>query len=386
MNASASSVPLPPRTQAACCYTSAMDGEATYCGVCGKPLLRCMAIEECGGLLDDQGLCTVCVAPYLQISAGATIDAKVGSAIALPVSITNASAIGRPLFVTEVLSRETAGDWCEVELGWERLDAGQTRPVVITASKLEHSGAHNLEILVVVSSRWRWRKERYAFSAALRLQVEDSQSKTGPVITIGGESAGHGNTVYIAGQNDAQDKPSRTTEAIGLDLGRAEKEERKLGLRGLSPDLWIPKNAKLNWRGFSNRDVALDAPILTIDGILAVGRTRSRRRGGLGDVRLLVEDGEGGIDEDLSRRISRRHFELYIECNRLILRVTGTGGVRINGEAFGPGKEIALAHDDYIEPLVASPDALALHVGYLIEHGAITEATITRKPSSHIGD
>jgi hypothetical protein len=59
-----------------------------------------MASEECGGLLDDHGLCTVCVAPYLQVDAGALTAARVGGAVALPLSLANLSTVGRPLFVT----------------------------------------------------------------------------------------------------------------------------------------------------------------------------------------------------------------------------------------------------------------------------------------------
>ena len=383
--AAASSSILPRRTQAVCCYTSAMDKDATYCSECGKPLIRCMAAEDCGGLLDDQGLCTVCVAPQLMIAPGALTAARVGSAIALPISIANLSAIERPLFVTHLWSREASGEWREETLGWERLDAGQARPVTITASQLTKAGAHNIEILVAVSSRWRWREESYAFSADLRLMVEGDENKVGPVVTLGGESAGHGNTIYISGQGDKREALQTTTEAIELELVRAEREERRLGLRGLSETLWVPKNTKMVWRGFPKEDTPSDGPILTSDGILAVGRTRSRRSGGLGDVRLLAETPDGDIDENASRLMSRRHFELYVECNRLILRVNGGGGVRINGDAYGPGKEIALRNGDRIEPLVKIDGAVAVTVRFQVEHGAVREVTMTRVPSSQLG-
>lgn len=383
--AAVSSPVLPRRTQAACCYTSAMDRDATYCGECGKPLIRCMAAEECGGLLDDQGLCTVCVAPKLQVAPGALTAAKVGSAIALPISIANVSAIERPLFVTRLWSREASGDWREEHLGWERLEAGQARPVTITASQLTQAGAHSIEILVAVASRWRWREESYAFSADLRLTVEGDEEKAGPVVTIGGESAGHGNTIYISGQGDKPQAHQTTTEATELEMVRAEREERRLGLRGLSETLWIPKSTKLVWRGFPKEDTPADGPILTPDGILAVGRTRSRRSGGPGDVRLLAETPEGGIDEHASRLMSRRHFELYVECNRLVLRVNGSGGVRINGDAYGPGKEIVLGDGDRIEPLVKVEGAFALMIQFHVEHGAVTEVAVTRAPGSQRG-
>jgi len=247
---------------------------------------------------------------------------------------------------------------------------------------MTRAGAHSIELLMGVSSRWRWREESYAFSAVLRLTVEENESKSGPVVTVGGESAGHGNTIYISGQGDKARVQETTTEAIELEMVRAEREERRLGLRGLNENLWVPKNAKFAWQGFPREDTPVNGPILTPNGILAAGRTRSRRSGGPGDVRLLAETPGGNIDEQASRLLSRRHFELYIESNRLVLRVTGSGGVRINGAAFGPGKERVLEDGDRIEPLVKAPDTFALTVKFHVEHGAVTGVTMTRVPGS----
>ena len=143
---------VPPATQTPCCYTSAMEADATFCGECGKTLMRCMAVEECGGLLDDHGLCTVCVSPSVQIDAGATIAAKVGGAVAVPLSISNRSVVGRPLFVTGIWSREGGGEWRLAEHGMGTPgEAGETRPISITANELERAGAHNIEILIAIS-------------------------------------------------------------------------------------------------------------------------------------------------------------------------------------------------------------------------------------------
>gem|GEM_PF-6802228 len=164
MGASGISPQIPTRTQSPCCYEAAMDDGSTYCDDCGKPLIRCMAFEECGGLLNDSGLCTVCIAPTLQIDAGAITQARIGGSVALPISIENTSAIGRPLFVTGLWSREKGGDWREEDLGWEKIQAGQARPAMIAANEIEKSGVHSIQVLLAISSRWRWRQECYAFS------------------------------------------------------------------------------------------------------------------------------------------------------------------------------------------------------------------------------
>ncbi|GAB5458217.1 MAG: hypothetical protein Hens3KO_12470 [Henriciella sp.] len=377
---------LPKRTQASCCYLSSTDMDATFCGECGKPILRCIAAEECGGLLDDQGLCTVCVDPHIQVDAGALTAVKVGGAVSLPLTIANVSVVGRPLFVTKLWSREAGGEWREEALGWERLNAGQSRPVNITANQFDRAGAHSLDVLVAVANRWRWRQECYAFSATLRLTIEGEATQNGPVVTIGGDSAGHGNTVYISGQKDDAIGYKMTTDALDLPMVRSEKEERRLELRGISATHWVPRNARLNWHGFPELETPMDGPILTADGLLAVGRTRSRRAGGLGDIRLLAERPDGTVDEEMSRLISRRHFELYIECNRLMLRVNSSAGLRINGEAYGPDKTIALADGDKIEPLVKTAGNLAVLVGFKDEHGSINTISMTRLPRSQRGD
>lgn len=373
-----SSVPL--RSQRECCYTSALDEAATYCGECGKPLLRCMATEECGGLLDDSGLCTICVAPHLQIDAGALTVARVGGAVSLPVSIANMSPVGRPLFVTALWSREgPSSEWREESLGWERLSSGESRPASVTVNQIRQAGAHGVQIMVSVASRWRWRQECYAFTANLNLTVEEERAENGPVVNIGGQSAGHGNTVYISGKTEKRETQTLSDEALQLRMVRAEKEERRLGLRGLDQDTWVPRNTEIRWQGFDPSHAPRGGPILTSDGVLGAGRSRTRAQDGLGDVRLLVEDGAGGVDEELSRLLSRRHFELYIESDRLTLRVTGQAGLRVNGDAYGEGKTVVLHDGDIISPLVSSPDQLKLKVIFTSDYGRISNVTIARQ-------
>lgn len=373
---------VPPATQTPCCYTSAMEADATFCGECGKALMRCMAVEECGGLLDDHGLCTVCVSPSVQIDAGATIAAKVGGAVAVPLSISNRSVVGRPLFVTGIWSREGGGDWRPQNMGWERLEAGETRPVSVTANELERVGAHNIEILFALASRWRWREERFAFSTSLRLSVDETKADSNTVVNIGGDSAGHGNVVYISGQGDQDGPTARSADAIDLALVRADKEERRLGLRGLNETQWVSKTASFEWKGFAENDAPTSGPISTPDGLLAFGRSRTRTAEGLGDVRLLAHSPDGSVDEQTSRMISRRHFELYLECDRLMLRVNSDSGVRISSNAYGPGKTVALNDGDTISPLVNAPERLALAVKYRTELGVVRVIELARLPVS----
>ena len=132
------------------------------------------------------------------------------------------------------------------------------------------------------------------------------------------------------------------------------------------------------------RHPASGRPILTRNGLLAFGRARTKGEGA-GDVRLVVEGRDGQPDEDLSRLLSRRHFELYIENDRLVLRVTGSNGVRVNGDAYGKDKSVALKDGDCIAPIVDAPDRLAVAVRFSCELDRVSAITLTRQPKCQGG-
>ena len=337
-----------------------------------------MAMEECGGLLDDHGLCTVCVSPHIQVDAGAVIAAQVGSAVSLPLSIANLSVVGRPIFVTHLWTREAGGEWQEKSLGWERLAAGEARPVSVMAEKLDRAGSHNLEVMIAVSSRWRWRQETYAFATSLRLTIENKEGDKAPVVNIGGESAGHGNVVYISGQDSHSTNGQTAEEAFSLAMVRVEREERRLGLRGISETVWVPRATRFEWRGFEDFGAPSDGLLLHSDGLLVFGRSKGRDLEGPNDARLLILTDQGNVDQDRSRLFSRRHFELYLECDRLMLRIESEVGLRVNGDAFGRGKTVQLKDGDIISPSVKYPDLLRIAVKFQFEHGAVSKITLTR--------
>src|SRR5690606_35949033 len=116
------------------------------------------------------------------------------------------------------------------------------------------------------------------------LMVEDPSTEKAPVVNIGGQSAGHGNLVYISGKGEAKQVRETTAEALHLPMARAEREERRLGLRGIDANIWVPRQAALNWQGFAKGDAPSAGPILTPDGVLSAGRSRTRFQQGEGDV------------------------------------------------------------------------------------------------------
>jgi len=365
-----------------CCYRAALDRDAGYCGDCGEPIIRCMAFEECGGLLDRHGCCPVCVAMEVHLDTAAMRGVQMGGVLSLPLVLSNTSTIGRPLFVSEVRVRRGGGDYTPVPLAWEKLEPGGASRLGVPTGVLGEAGVHQFDFLIVVGYRYRWREECFAFETSVTAEV--SAPKTAAVVNqtiqIDGDMA-PGFTFYNPTRVDAS-QPEKWDEASGpmpLTLQRAERYERETGLRGLDGELAIPRTTRFAWRGFDTQEVPAEGPILSQDASLNVGRSRARQANGPNDVRLLVRGADGAIDEKWSTQISRHHFDLYIENDRLVLRVESPNGLRVNGDAYGRGKTVALRDGDTISPLVKRPDAMVLAVAIDAHFGTAETITIQRK-------
>jgi hypothetical protein len=359
----------------------AADADAMFCEECGQPLARCMAFQECGGLVGEDGLCDVCVAPHLQIIPGATMNAPVGGSVALPFDLYNSSRIDRPLLVTGLWSREK-GDWRKERLGWEQLEPGARAPASVTACEFDRAGLHEVEIMWSVATRWRAREESFAFSTRVLLNIAGDQGGAGPVVQISSENEMNGNVIQITDNSGRGTRDEgKVVSAIDMNIQRLDREERRLGLRGIGADLRIPRSVAFSFRGFGpNETPPSGLPIMTKDAMLVFGRSRTRLAGGEGDVRLLVTSDEGKVDEEYSQMISRRHFELYVENDRLMLHVSGSNGLRINGKSHGVDEVLQLNDGDVIAPVTKAADALTLAVRFSREFDQVSTITLARTP------
>lgn len=368
-----------------CCYRTALKAApdadasegssrragASFCGECGGPILRCAAFEECGGLVDTDGRCSVCVAPELIL--GSTRTTRAGGVVSLPFVIRNASSVGRPLVVSRLLVRENGGPWREEELPWERLDAGATAPATVTTSPLDREGSHRVEVAIVVHSRWRWREEVLAFSAGLELDVASGDSVTvQQTINVASEGmAGSGGTIYAPLRFDGGGPISaETLDARQLELVRASRLERELGLRGDDQGLVVPRGARAEWNGFAGGAAPLPGPIATRDGVLAVGRSRTALQGGDGDLRVLASGPDGAVDQELSLEISRRHFSLWIQNDRLMLRADSSRGGELAGAHIASGACAPLRDGDVFRPHGRARGA-GVEVRFDAHHGVV---------------
>ena len=361
-----------------CCLgTIGANRDAGFCGSCGAPLLRCHAFEECSGLVGRDGVCQACVSPALDIDPSAVKDARVGSVLSLPLMLQNTSPAGRPIFVTGLWVRTGDEDRRATELLWERLDAGAAAPMPVRTSVLGQSGTHRVEIAFVVETRFRWRTESYLFASSLEVNVEGDQASTvHQTINLTADTIEPGATVYAPVRQQGNSGTSAPTKA-DLQIVHAERLELDMGLRGVDNRWRLPRNVPLNWVGFPEGEAPPDGRMSTEDGVLALGRSRTKQQSGTGDVWLLARQGNG-VDEELSLMISRRHCELFVQNDRLMIRAESNGGLLVNGDYLSRGDEAVIRPGTTVAPLRDYPEALALRFDITQHHGTASNVTVTR--------
>ncbi|WP_341197857.1 FHA domain-containing protein [Hyphomonas chukchiensis] len=365
---------------AKCCFRASLDRDATFCDECGSPLQRCMATDECGGLLDAAGCCPVCVAPELSLDAGSATSVRVGGTLALPLIVSNNSPVGRPLFVEEMRIQGDDGEQRPVDLTFQRLNSGSTAEVGLRTGVLETAGLHRFDVHITVATRYLWREERYVFTTSIAIPVDrEGPSEIVQNYNIQADAIGAGMTIYNPTRIQKEREAGIATyaEPIRITLRRADTLERTLGHRGYAGNLAVTKSTELVWQGFDKGHAPYDGPIRTHTGVLGIGRASNAPEGGMNDVRLLISR-KGEIDEDASIHISRRHFQLFIENDRLMLRVESQNGLLVGDQALRRGKMVALRDGDLIRPLVRSPDAIALKVQFETRHDEVDRIILKR--------
>lgn len=359
-----------------CCVRSALDVDAAYCDDCGRPLIRCMAHSECGGLLDANGMCPICVNLELSLDAGAASTVREGGRLALPLVIRNASSVGRPIFVKGLWIKEDDGALREIKLPFQRLDPQASANAGVRTSTLDYAGVHQVDLLVAAATRYQWREEQYVFASYILFPVE-SRNPGGPstTINVNAEAVGAGFTVYNPTRIEAERAAGSmaASSPLGLKTIHADLAERDLAIRGYDNRVQVPRSVRLVWRGFEKGTAPFDGPIVKPSGLLLAGRN-SVSAGN--DLCLRV-------DEDaLTVTISRLLFSLYTESGRFMLRVDGQYGVRINDASHDRTEMVELRHGDLIQPLRKHPEALGISVHFETEHGTVRQIILTRQPAA----
>jgi hypothetical protein len=365
--------------QKQCCYRAALNQSNGYCTECGGPLLRCIAFEECGGLLSQAGHCEVCVAPRLLLTPDSVLETTVGGTLVLNLELQNMASVPRPLFVKSVRAREQQGDWQSVDLPWDRLEAGTSAPFSVKADELKKAGTHEVELLIAVASRFQWREEVVAFSGRITIQVEDAKpvSVQQNIYNTAGESQTGVTivpTLRINNQDQRRETSSNTTPSE-IALTRASVLETQFGLRGTGGNR-VRRDARFSWVGFEPGNSPASGPIVAADSLVKFGRSRTQLQNGPNDVRLLAF-ADGTVDEETSRSISRHHFNVYIENDRLMLQAIGAA-VRIDDFTLPRGEAKELAPNCLVHPSLTSPDAVSLQFEFEAQHEEVTSIRVSR--------
>ena len=271
-----------------CCYQRAATKGAMFCGECRSPILRCMAYEECGGLLGPDSRCPVCVSPHLFLDAGARRDVKAGGALVLPLMLGNSSPVRRPLFVTGVWVREGGGDLRRQDVGWERLEAGVSNPLWVQTGALERQGRSLFEISFAVATSYRWREESFAFRSNLELDIEQGGSVViNQTINAGGQESGFGGARERANpdrgwvwrrRSTGSAHRSRTTQShcarTFSNARMAFVAIRSGPLKGSA----VLRSAQIAWKGFPKGDAPPARPITTEDALDRGGSLQYKRQ------------------------------------------------------------------------------------------------------------
>ncbi len=363
-----------------CCTRSSLIAEAAFCNDCGRPLFRCMAHADCGSLLDDTGLCGVCVDFELSLDTGAASAVREGGKLALPLLIKNTSTVSRPIFITGLWIKEDDGQLREVPLPFERLDPQSAARAALRTGRLDVAGIHQVDLLVAVSTRYQWREERFVFASYVVFPVEP-KDPGGPSTTINvtANEVGAGFTVYNPTRIEADRAAGVSTHSAPMILSvvRADVAERERNLRGYESGLIVPRDVRIAWEGFGEDEVPFEGPIVKPSGLLLAGR-KSRDQGN--DVCLRVKE---SLENDQgSLAISRLLFSLYTESGCLMIRVEGQYGLRLNGHSLERTQTASLKDGDLIQVLRKNPDLFGVRVNFEVEHHRVSRIVMTRESKS----
>ena len=96
---------------------------------------------------------------------------------------------------------------------------------------------------------------------------------------------------------------------------------------------------------------------------------------------MLVTKSDGTLDEEMSRGISREHFCLWIENDRLNFRVDSDNGAWVDGQELSRGDSVELTDRSSFSPFRQQPEKLKISTRFEVEHENVVGVTLTRSNS-----
>lgn len=381
------------RPYKACCveFANSADGDALFCGTCGRLLLRCTSFTECRTLVSPTQPCPSCVSPTLMIDEGAIITAKAGERMSVPLVLLNASPAGRTLWLKRVVRREGRSEE-QITLPWEQLDAQQERSLWLDTAPLAEGGTYTLNVILVLATRHKGVEDEYAYSAAVTVNVASSDA--GPqhvTFSVSGESsatgAGHNVIANLKTDRAAEMTATALAHRKVLRLDRAERYELEQGIRGYRKEgLRVFRHVEFAFSGFGDADVPPPGAALASRGRMLFGRNSRTPAPATGaaanDVCLRVLDARTKkVDEPATMALSRHHFELVVANDRLCVHARASAGMQANNEDLASGQVYPVGPGDRIIPIPGRGDKLTLRVSFTNATGTVERIDVSRTPA-----
>lgn len=374
-----------------CCRRRATDQDALICPDCGHPLLRCHGFDECGQLVEPNGHCPIHVAPRLQLQRDALPSPRVGDRLSLPLTLENAARVGRAVKVLHVYRLRGGGRSDEVELQWDKLPPGHQRGFSVDTDALVSGGYQRTRLNLVLSVPFPGVQEDYAFSAEIGLRIAQQQSNqvVQNIHVEGGRFEAGASAVLQTGPSvasgfsagDPATAPAGRTEVA---LERAERFELNSGLRGYRDSgITIPRTVEVLCEGFPAADLAPQRQPFLNRPSVSCGRSSTRYQADQNPQPNFLclrayHPHSGELQVELSRRISRRHFELTLSNGRLSLHNRGRTGT-FNGAPFAGGDSRELHDGDRFNPLELGMRFLDVQVRFDTTDGNVDRIRLQRQ-------
>jgi hypothetical protein len=352
-----------------CCVRHALDPAAKVCPDCGTALVRCRGFDECRQVLGPSDHCPVHVAPRLTVLGRCPPRIPAGGSLSLPLVVRNTSGCaGSELHVRRIFCQTPGGNPVCVPPEWDRLRAGEEKPLFVDTGRVETPGRARLRLTLVLGWGTGGSEETFAFGGDVPFVVEEREAAVqvgqagGDVIVMGGRKGGWTDATGFA------------PTAVALE--RADAFELRQGLRGYAErGLRVPRSVRFEFAGFPEGEAPAPGRPFVERERLRCGRN-SRAFEKPNDLRLLALRPDGAVDRDLSGLISGVHFELALLDDRLRLVPLGANGTWVNGaRADGPAD---LAPGDRVRVLAPELRGPELEVRMQVEGGFAERITIAR--------
>jgi len=375
-----------------CCYQEAIDPNASYCGSCSTPLIRCISFQECGQLVEPFKPCPVCLAPQLVIESGAVVSAKIGDRLAVPLIVRNQldsqHPIPRPVWVQRVFKRERGKDLAPVAIDWHTIDAGKEREFYLDTGPFDVGGTDKVDVFLEVASRSKEGfDETHIFKGTLGFPVaRDSTSQVVQNINLSGAHLEDNALVHLPSNNSSSIGPEANTASQQrqvVKLEQVESLEKELGTRAYGtagPQLSRALNFQL--KGFTEEDAPSWDVGLGAKGYLAFGRSDRELADDNPfpmDVRLRCYNSANEVDVESSLLLSRHHFDLLVMNDRLVAFARSGKGISLNGKMLSSNSMATVNDGDKISPLAGQSNSPAFQVKFNNSlHGVVDRVEIIR--------